>query len=85
VPVPVQAHTKSVCGSLKSGRPMPAKNLRARNTNYAARYFDPNRRIAPSMDSTVVTLLRSCAFPMFTQLQTWTMTVPRPSFACCDP
>jgi hypothetical protein len=44
---------------------MPAKKLRARGTSYAARYFDPNRRIAPSMDSTVVTLLRKCAFPMF--------------------
>jgi hypothetical protein len=65
VPVTVQAHTKSVLGSLKLGRPMPAKNLRARNTSYAARYFDPNRQIAPSMDSTVVTLLRKCAFPMF--------------------
>ena len=83
MPVTVQAHTKSVRGTLEVGRPMPAKNLHARNTNYAARYFDPNRRTAPRMDSTVVTLLRKFAHSRCsTQLQTWTMTMARPSFAC---
>jgi hypothetical protein len=82
VPVTVQAHSKSVRGSPKSGRPMPVKNLRARNTSYAARYFDPNRRIAPSMDSSVTRCCESAHSRCSTQPQTWTMTVPRPSFAC---
>jgi hypothetical protein len=42
---------------------MSAKKLRARNTSYAVRYFDPNRRIAPSMDSSVVTLVARVRIP----------------------
>ena len=82
MPVTVQAHTKSVRGSPKSGRPMPAKNLRARKTNYAARYFDPNRRTAPRMDHRRHVVAKVAHSRCSTQLPTWTITVPRPSFAC---